>query len=116
MCKFFKQINKKNIAVESIGERKRLNAKIIWLSSEQGGRKYLPKGDKYVPLITIDDLPLDPNKECWGLFVSNIEIISELETIAEVWYLSDKAPNNLFKNVEFNLYEGANKVASGIIL
>lgn len=92
-------------------------AKILWLSKEQGGRQTgLPCGDKYGPVVTINGAPLNSSEACWSLIVENTEKISEFETIAEVHYLSDKAPDNLKKDTKIDLYEGAKLVAKGIIL
>ena len=100
--------------------RKTIKAKIEWLSKEQGGRTIIPQGNKYSPIIRHTKPQLQPlpwlARESWSLFVENKEFVSELETIAEVWYLSEKAPDNLSENVEFELYEGAKLVATGKIL
>ena len=100
---------------------KALMAKIQWLKAEQGGRKTLPSGDKYAPIIRITKPTLKPKpwldtNGAWSLFVENKSAVSDFETIAEVRYLSEKAPDNLNKGVEFELYEGSKLVATGIIL
>jgi len=92
------------------------SAKIQWLSKAQGGRQSLPKGDKYGPIIKITNPVLKSDNNFWSLIVINKNEISENETIAEIKYLSDQAPDNLGKNVEFELYEGNKLVANGIIL
>lgn len=91
-------------------------AKINWLSEKEGGRKSIPTGDKYAPIIVMKDKCLNLNEPNWSLFVNNLEKINTLETIAEVKYLSELAPNNLGIGKEFKLYEGAKKVANGIII
>ena len=96
--------------------RKIFKARVFWVSREQGGRQSLPTGDIYGPKIKVISPTMIDNTSAWSLIVQNKEIISELETIAEVWYLSDKAPDNLFKGVEFELFEGKKLVAKGIIL
>ncbi|MDR3022072.1 MAG: hypothetical protein LBU60_05325 [Clostridiales bacterium] len=100
---------------------KRFNARVTWLTSEQGGRQTLPFGDKYAPIIRIispyvEPLPLDNKDGPWSLFVHNKQTKSKNETIADVWYLSKEAPDNLFIGVEFELYEGAKLVAKGHII
>jgi len=93
-----------------------LKAQIRWLTKEQGGRQTgLPYGDKYAPIVVVGK-QFSLSEETWSLFVTNKEILSNHETIAEVKYLSAKAPNNLRKDVEFELYEGSKMVAKGIIL
>jgi hypothetical protein len=94
---------------------KKLAAKIYWLSKEQGGRQELPVGDKYAPIIKITN-PLIELAEFWSVFVINKNKLNENETLAEIEYLSDKAPDNLYKDVEFELFEGNKLVAKGIIL
>ena len=92
------------------------NAKINWVSKGLGGRQTLPSGNKYGPIAIIKGCELNLQEEQWSLIVENKEIISPLVTIAEVRYLSDKAPDNLGSGVAFELYEGIRLVAEGIIL
>lgn len=91
-------------------------AKIKWLTEEQGGRKTIPWGDKYGPIVIIKGSKIHLNEAVWSLLVSNKELISEFETIAEIKYLFENAPDNLHKGVEFELYEGSKLVATGIVL
>jgi hypothetical protein len=102
-------------------DMKIFNAKIQWLTVEQGGRKELPFGNQYAPIIRIIKPFLMPKpwldtEGAWSLFVESKKVISDSETISEVKYLSEKAPNNLDKDVEFELYEGRRLIAKGIIL
>ena len=92
------------------------NAKISWLLKKHGGRRTLPFGDKYSPIVIVKGSLFNPNEEVWSLIVDNKEVINDRETIAEVKYLSDEAPDNLKTNVEFELHEGIKLVAKGIIL
>ncbi len=91
-------------------------ARITWLSEKDGGRKTLPQGNDYAPIIVLKDKEFSLHEPNWSLFVKNVEIINDLETIAEIKYLSKSAPNNLRSGIEFKLYEGAKKVAYGKIL
>ena len=50
------------------------------------------------------------------MFVFNKKKISRNETLSNIEYLSDNAPDNLSVGVEFVLYEGAKMVANGIVL
>lgn len=96
-----------------------LKAKIKWVSKENGGRQYLPTNDKYGPQIKITKPLIETNKVKniqWSLLVNIKETINANETIAEVRYLAIEAPDNLYKGVEFELYEGNNLVANGIII
>lgn len=94
-----------------------IKAKISWISKERGGRESFPTNDLYGPQIKITK-PLDKSikKVNWSLIVKIIEVINEKETISEIKYLSDDAPDNLYKGVEFELYEGSRLVATGVIL
>ena len=91
-------------------------AKIKWLTEEQGGRQTIPWGDKYGPIVIIKGDSLNFSEAVWSLLVSNKESISYFETIAEIKYLFENAPDNLHKDVEFELYEGSKLVGKGIVL
>lgn len=46
----------------------------------------------------------------------NKTIVSESESLAEIEYLSENAPDNLVRDVEFELYEGSKLVAKGVVI
>lgn len=94
---------------------KMILARICWLSKEEGGRQMLPIGNKYAPIVKIKNSMVDSD-ERWSLFVNNKSKISDVESLADIKYLSDEAPDNLVKGVEFELYEGPKLVATGIVL
>ena len=96
--------------------RNKLKARIEWLTEEQGGRKTIPWSEKYAPVAIIKGESFDFQDSFWSLIVNNIESVSEYETIAEIHYLFDSAPDNLYKGIEFGLYEGTKLVANGIVL
>lgn len=89
-------------------------ARIIWFTPDSGGRKFLPIGDKYAPIVKLKNQTF--GSEYWSLFVKNVEIINSTETFAEVRYLSLLAPDNLFIGTEFELFEGKSHVANGTIM
>ena len=91
-------------------------AKIEWLPTTQGGRKNLPSGNKYCPIIITEGNVFDPQKECWSIIISDTQVIDTFKTISKIQYLSEKAPKNLSPGVNFMLYEGFKLVATGIIL
>lgn len=95
---------------------KKFTAKITWIKPNDGGRTVLPQGDKYAPIIIKHNEEFSDQNEFWSLFVNNKTVIDEFTTIAEVYYLSEKAPLNLFSGFQFDLYEGPKKVAEGKIL
>lgn len=94
--------------------KKIFEAKIFWLSEAQGGRKDIPFGDKYAPIIKITKPPYESN-DFWSVFVINKMVLCENETLSNIEYLSDAAPDNLSVGVEFMLFEGRKTVASGIV-
>ena len=94
---------------------RKFEAEIFWLPETQGGRKVIPFGDKYAPIIKMSN-PLFESNDFWSVFVFNKNEIRENKTLSDIEYLSDAAPDNLFVGVEFLLYEGGKKVASGIVL
>ena len=91
-------------------------ARIIWITPSNGGRKSLPQGDKYAPIIINRGERISEQKDLWSLIVNNKTITEEYITLAEVHYLSDDAPSNLATGFEFDLYEGSKKVAEGKII
>ena len=54
--------------------------------------------------------------EFWSVFVVNKTIVSETESLAEIEYLSENAPDNLERDVEFELFEGSKLVAKGVVI
>lgn len=94
---------------------KRFEAIIYWLSEKEGGRKTMPTGDKYAPMIKITT-PLLELEENWSIFVFNKQFLGRNKTLSEVEYLSDIAPDNLSNDVEFELFEGKKLVGKGIVL
>lgn len=96
---------------------KKHQAYITWLTKDQGGRKNPPPIDlRFGCIIVAKDKVLNANEACWSLIIDIKEKVSEFETVAEVNYLSEKAPNELVKGYEFDLYDGKKLVAQGIIL
>lgn len=95
---------------------KEKKAEIFWVSSEKGGRKSLPFGDKYAPFIIDKGQCLETQTELWSVFVINKTSIDKSITIANLRYVSEKAPNKLVYGYEFDLYEGPKKVATGKII
>jgi len=93
---------------------KTFSARIIWLTLDKGGRKTIPIGERYAPIVKLKNQSF--GSEFWSLFVKNIEIVSSTETLAEVRYLSDQAPDNLSIGVEFELFEGKRLVGYGEIV
>ena len=94
----------------------KFSARIKWLSKEQGGRQCLPSLDKYGAVMKVKNPTTSIENIFWSLIVENQKQVDALETIAEVYYLVEEAPDNLEKGIEFDLFEGNKLVAKGIIL
>ena len=94
---------------------KEYEARIYWLTEAEGGRKMLPCGDKYAPIIRFPNSPTN-SEEYWSIFVNNKVLLNHSETLSVITYLSDYAPDNLAVGVEFNLCEGKKVVARGIVV
>jgi hypothetical protein len=94
---------------------KRVEARISWLLETQGGRKDIPYGDKYAPIIKITN-PQFESDDYWSVFVMNKILLNKNETLSDMEYLSCLAPDNLSIGAEFMLYEGKKLVAKGIVL
>ena len=94
---------------------RKFEAKICWLSETQGGRKDIPFGDKYAPIIKLTKTWHKSN-DFWSAYVFNKKKISINETLSTIEYLSNDAPDNLSVGVEFMLYEGPKMVANGVVL
>ena len=91
-------------------------AQIEWLSVDQGGRKNIPLGNKYCPIIITEGDVFDSKKECWSIIISDTQVIDTFKTISKIQYLSEKAPQNLSPGKKFMLYEGFKLIATGIVL
>ena len=59
---------------------------------------------------------MEESRDSWSIVVVNKEFFSAQETLSEIRYLSDEAPDNLKSDLEFCLFEGRKKVAQGLIL
>ena len=93
---------------------KRFEAKIYWLPESEGGRREIPTGEKYAPIIVLN--PSEKSGDFWSAFVINKLVLNTNETLSDIEYLSNKAPDNLASGVEFVLSEGSKLVANGVIL
>ena len=94
---------------------KKFEAIIYWIPKTKGGRKNIPSGDKYAPIIKVTNSSVESD-DCWSAFITNKKMISQNKTLSDIEYLSNMAPNNLSSNVEFVLFEGRKLVAHGIVL
>lgn len=99
-----------------------MQARIRWKTKESGGRSKPPTGVGSPPYATVvrfrDTEEPWPPANAWSLVVEKIQTQSdEYEWIANIRFLVDEAPHDeLCPNREFELYEGAKCVATGVIL
>ena len=95
--------------------KKSVDAKICWVSYEEGGRKNtVPIGIKYSPLIFFDGQ--ETSSIAWSAEIFVLEHIGDLSSIIKLSYLSPEAPRLCLESGNhFKLYEGAKIVASGEI-
>jgi hypothetical protein len=98
---------------------KRVIARIRWRTGEEGGRRSVPRGTKYVTVASFD--PPTPNwpDEAWSVIVEPFQT-SDLSQTAEVvlsFLMGEKGPENILKkSVKFQLLEGKHVVANGEII
>ena len=88
-------------------------AEIEWIKEEDGGRKTIPFGNRYMPQIVIRKKSKE--EPLHSIFLRNTEAIDKYKTIAFVKYVYDTAPNDLYENLVFDVCEGSRKVATGVI-
>jgi hypothetical protein len=100
----------------------KVRAVIDWLPREQGGREKPPLGagtPSYTCIIHFTDADEPwPPKIAWTLVVEKDEGCIKLsEWIADIHFLLPEAPHEALRaGREFDLYEGARRVAHGKIL
>lgn len=96
-----------------------MKARIHWLAESEGGRKCpLPNGSRYITVARFEDEKEKYPEEAWSLVIENIETLDiDGLTVGDVRFLVDDAPNYLLREGGvFELFEGRNMVARGLIL
>jgi hypothetical protein len=99
-----------------------MQARIRWKTREAGGRKSPPAGVGQPPYATVvrfkDTMEPWPPPIAWSLVIEKVPPLSgEYDWVANVRFLVNEAPvNELRPNREFELYEGARCVATGVLL
>ena len=99
-----------------------MKARIHWKAREQGGRRKPPAGigkPAYASVVRFKDTAEPwPPPVAWSLVVEKIEALShEYDWVANVHFLVDEAPlTELRVRREFELYEGARCVATGVLI
>jgi hypothetical protein len=97
---------------------KKFEAKLQWLKPDQGGCLCLPVGPKYVTVVRFGSKKEAWLKEAWSLVLEfKSPPNDELEHQVEVSFLMPEGPNELLvKGSEFELMEGAQVVARGMVI
>jgi hypothetical protein len=97
---------------------KKFEAKLQWLKPDQGGRSSPPAGPKYITVVRFESKKEDWLKEAWSLVVEfKSPPNDELEHYVELSFLMPQGPNELLvKGAVFELMEGAQAVARGLII
>ena len=99
-----------------------IKAKIKWLLMEEGGReKQLPLNSRYTPQIRLISESQKYIKEAWSIMFNSTETDENNESIIEFDFLNKgsyppERYEKLISGEEFNLYEGAKKVAIGKVI
>ena len=99
-----------------------MRARITWRRPEEGGRKVPPAGVGSPPYFTVvrfvDSDDSQPPENAWSLVIEKVESQStEHEWLAEIRYLVEDAPRDEIRpNRQFELYEGAKRVATGVVV
>ena len=92
-------------------------ALISWLPREKGGRERLPAGPQYSTVARFEDDPRWP-REAWSVVVEFERNFNGGRcTLASVRFLSASGPGELLEQGNrFELLEGGNRVAKGVVL
>ena len=99
-----------------------MKARIHWKTKTDGGRSKPPAGVGSPPYATVvrftDTEEPWPPQNAWSLVIEKVESESdEYDWVANVRYLVDEAPHDdLNADREFELFEGAKCVATGVLL
>ncbi len=93
-------------------------ASIDWLSYEQGGRRQPPSGEEppvYWAVVKL--LDSEPQSNSWSMYVRKLASSEDgYSWNAAVKFRVEEAPHHLLKDkLRFELYEGAKRVATGMI-
>lgn len=95
-----------------------MQARVQWLRDVEGGRQKPPSGEgktAYSALVRFSQEPW-PTSLAWSLTVEKIQATSPFTWIARIHFLAPDAPEeSLSEGMEFELYEGKKRVATGHI-
>ncbi len=86
---------------------------VKWVDVKDGGRKPIPSGTRYSPLIVLEGMD---KTEAWSSDFICTETVDG-EMVVEIAFLVEKAPEHLLvAGAKFQLYEGRTLVATGVIV
>jgi len=93
-------------------------ARINWLSANEGGRRTLPAGTRYTTIVSFAPHNLNPVSAEWSLVIEANEPLNRAQSVVvKVWFLADEGPLELLQpGRRFSLFEGPKLVAHGEIL
>jgi hypothetical protein len=93
-------------------------AKIHWIPSSQGGRKYPPTGPQYSTVAHFEKTAAMWPREACSIVAEFIKETDDVSAVlAELRFLSPNAPSDLLEtSSKFELFEGHRKVAHGEVL
>lgn len=95
----------------------KIKAELHWLKPEEGGRRQLPSGPKYVTVARFAGQEKTWTKETWSLVVEFIEAPDKaFDHRVHVSFLANGPAEYLQTGKTFELMEGAKPVAHGRIL
>jgi len=95
-----------------------INAKVIWIPHDKGGRKTIPLGGEYFAVAKFME-DLDWQHTAWSVvFELSLPLYEQSKRISygTVRFLVDTAPKErLRQGQKFEIYEGARKVADVLL-
>lgn len=96
-------------------------ARIMWLTPEEGGRRVLPSGSRYIAPARFEGQAAGTDGTDGADWSLAVDLLSHLpgssDWIAEVRYVVEGAPHELLRlGARFELYEGKKCVARGVII
>lgn len=98
--------------------KRRVKAKISWVSREKGGRNSPPPGPRFVTVCRFEEDKDSYPKEAWSLVLEFSNLLGgSLDVTADVSFLVDDAPHQLLHSgSKFELFEGRQLIAKGEVI
>lgn len=98
--------------------KRKVQAKVSWVSKQAGGRHSPPPGPRYITVARFDEDRESYPEEAWSLVLElSSPPSNSLDLIVDVSFLADDAPDHLLHpGSRFELFEGRQRVATGEVL